>query len=244
MGNAGERKRQKRISAPKVAMIKRKENTWTFRIKAGKHKKNTGIPLGLIVRDYLGFAETAKESLFMINNGYVLVDGKTIKGGNKYITGLFDVISFPEIKKNYRIVFDKKGRLIPLEIKDLKDKICKITNKTQLNKDTIQITLNDSRNIRIPLKEKDKYKVGGSVKISLPEGKINEIYELKEGNISYVIHGKHAGSEGKLVAIVPATMTKPAIVKIASKEAEFETTSENTIIIGKTKPEVELFGGK
>ena len=244
MGNLGERKKQKRISAPKVALIKRKAHTWTISVRAGSHGKYTGIPLGIVIRDHLKFAKNAKESSFMINNGYALVDGKRVKQGNKHIAGLFDVISFPEIKKHYRIVFDKKGRILPWEIKDMKDKICKITNKTQLNKDTIQITLHDSRNIRLPVKDKDKYKVGESVKISLPDGAIKEIYELKEGNVASVISGKHAGSEGKLTAIVPATMTKPAVVKIAAKDKEFETTKENAIVIGKTKPEIELLGGE
>ena len=119
----------KRLNAPKAIKLHRKERVWSIKTSPGPHKINEAIPLGLIIRDYLKLADTLKETKNVLSNTEILVDGKTIKN-HKYSCGLMDVISIPALKKDYRILFDKRGKLtlVPIETDDAKWKLCKIEN--------------------------------------------------------------------------------------------------------------------
>ena len=101
-------KHLKRLAAPRVIRIHKKEKTWTIRPSPGPHLLEKSIPLGLIVRDYLNLSDNLAETKRIINNGEMFVDG--IKRTNyKFPCGLMDVITCSTLKKYYRILFELTG---------------------------------------------------------------------------------------------------------------------------------------
>jgi len=68
-------KHLKRLAAPRVLRIHRKERALTIRAAPGPHPLAQSIPLGLLVRDYLGLCDTYKEARKIVSNGDILVDG-------------------------------------------------------------------------------------------------------------------------------------------------------------------------
>ena len=109
-------KHLKRLNAPKPLKIHRKEKTWTVQASPGPHPIEKSVPLGLIIRDYLELADTLKETKRIISNGEILVDG-TIRKDYKFPCGLMDVISFPKLKKDYRVLYDRRGKITLVPIK-------------------------------------------------------------------------------------------------------------------------------
>ena len=108
MGRKGESGHLKRKPAPKLWPIHRKEAVWTVKPTPGPHPAARSLPLALVVRDMLGFANTAKEARNIICSGKILVDGK-IRKDDSYLVGLMDVISVPENNKSYRVLPSGKG---------------------------------------------------------------------------------------------------------------------------------------
>ena len=53
----------------------------------------------------------------------VLVDGRA-RTDTTFPTGFMDVISIPKTQENFRLVFDSKGRFIPLPIDAEEAKVC------------------------------------------------------------------------------------------------------------------------
>ena len=51
-------KHLKRLAAPRTVRLHRKEKTWTIKSSPGPHLLDKSIPLGLIIRDYLGLCDT------------------------------------------------------------------------------------------------------------------------------------------------------------------------------------------
>ena len=113
----------KRLNAPRTVKLHRKERVWTIRTSPGSHPLKQSIPLCLIIRDYLQLTDTLKESKRVISDGEIHVDGKIVKS-HKHPCGLMDVISIPAIKKDYRVLFDRRGKLtlVPIKTQEAKYK--------------------------------------------------------------------------------------------------------------------------
>jgi len=236
MAGKGGARIEKRISSSKVRGLKRKEKVFTIKPMPGPHKRNESMPLGLILRDVLNIASNAREAKKILNAGKVkvdLVERKEIK----FPVGLFDVISVEELKKNYRVILDGKGRIQLKEIdpKEKNFKFCRITSKRTAKKGLTQYGTNDGRSF---IEKKSEYKKGDSLRVELPKQKIIERIELKKGNTAFIAAGKHVGTTGTIKEIIEGTQRREKIILIELKEKEFRTKAENVFVIGTKKAEI------
>ncbi|MCK4589278.1 MAG: 30S ribosomal protein S4e [Nanoarchaeota archaeon] len=212
----------KRNYTPATWLIRRKEKKFIIKPNPGAHAMEFGLPLNIVLKD-LGYGKTSRDVRNILHKKDVLVDGKKRKDP-KYIIGIMDVLSFPEVKKNYRIILDKKGRLIVKEIseEESKVKISKVVGKTVLGKGKIQLNLHDGKNILT----ETKAKVGDSLLLELPSLKIKEVLELKKGAQIYLLKGNRAGSQGVLQEIEGKKI-------IFEKDKEkIETSKAYALVIG------------
>lgn len=232
MTKKGQNKRTKAISMPKVTRMSRKENVWAVTTKSGPYTKETSVALGVVVRNYTKLVNTMREAKKILSNGDVKVNG-VIRKKHQFPVGLFDLISIPRQKLFYIMLFDKKGRLVLNELdSENKEKICKVTNKV-MTKKGVQLTTNDARTF-----VGVKANVGDSLKISLPEGKIKEVLEFKEGMIAYITKGAHCSKTAKISSVVEGSIRKKELVKLSDGEKAFETISKNVFVVGKKNPEL------
>ncbi len=233
MSKKGQNKKLKAINAPKTRKIKRKENVWTIKNRAGAHDANA-IPLGIILRDYIKIASNLKEAKNILLNKEVKINGK-IKIDYRHGIGLFDTITIEKQKLFFITIFDKNGRLTLKEIKEEpKEKICKITHKNSY-KGKVQITTNDGRTFI-----NNEVKVGDSIQVSIPEGKIKKIIKLKENAVVYIIKGSHCSEKGIIKEIAPSTVKREKLVKIEQNGIIFETIAKNIIAISNDEKEVQF----
>jgi small subunit ribosomal protein S4e len=230
-------KHLKRLAAPRVLRLHRKERAFTIRAAPGPHPLELAIPIGLVVRDYLSLCDTYKEARKIVSNGDILVDG--VKRKNiKFPCGLMDVISIPKMRKNVRILFDRNGKLtlVPISESDAEWKLCRIQNKTIVKGKKVQLNLHDGKN---KLVEKDEYKTGDVLKISFKENKIDDVYRFDKGTVSMIIGGTHIGEIASIEEIQVVASSKPNLAKMKG-EKEFSTIAEHVFPIGKTKPAIAL----
>jgi len=230
-------KHLKRLAAPRVLRLHRKERAFTIRAAPGPHPLELAIPIGLVVRDYLSLCDTYKEARKIVSNGDILVDG--VKRKNiKFPCGLMDVISIPKMRKNVRILFDRNGKLtlVPISESDAEWKLCRIQNKTIVKGKKVQLNLHDGKN---KLVEKDEYKTGDVLKISFKENKIDDVYRFDKGTVSMIIGGTHIGEIASIDEIQVVASSKPNLAKMKG-EKEFSTIAEHVFPIGKTKPAIAL----
>ena len=230
-------KHLKRLNAPRSIKLHRKEKKWTIKSSPGPHPLEKSIPMGLIIRDYLGLCDTYKEAKRALADGDVLVDGVKRKS-HSFPCGLMDVISIPKLKKNYRVLFDQKGKLalVTINDKDAEWKLCRIEDKTIVKGKKIQLHLHDGRNIIV---KKDEYKTGDVLKISQKDGKITDIFKFDKGTVSLIIGGSHVGQIANIDDIKIFQSSKPNLATMKGKN-EFSTITDYIFPIGKTKPLVTL----
>ncbi len=222
----------KRLAVPRSWPIKRKETKFICRPNPGAHQLKFGIPLGIFIRDILKYAKTMHEVKNILKNRNVLVDGVR-KKEHRFIVGLMDVIGISEIKKYYRVILDKKGKISLIEIKenDASIKPCKVTGKNKVKGKT-QLNLFDGRNILV---DKDDYKVNDTLIISFPNQEIKKHLKFEKNVLVFFTGGKHIGGTGVVEDIV-----SDKIRYKNTKGEVFETLKKYAFVIGKEKSEIKI----
>lgn len=228
MASKGETKCLKVNNAKSVSGIT-KTKRFLYNPKPGKHNKNTSISIGYILKHLLNICDNTKEVKYVLNNKNVLVDKKIIKNYNLPV-GLFDVIDFPKIDKQYVLVYATNKSYILKEIsKDESNyKICKIVSKKIIKKGSVQLSTNDGRVI---ITTNQAYKTGASIKLNLLENTIKEYFPLEKGRDVFVFSGKHVGQKAKIIDIKEGTMKRPTLLKLNANGIDFETVEKNVIVI-------------
>ncbi len=225
----------KRLTIPKSWKIPKKEVKWAVKPSPGKHPLESSVPLGIVVRDMLRYADTMREARRIIGGRKVIVDGKVVMDYKAPI-GMMDVVSIPEVGEHYRMLFDIKGRLTLTKIDEerAKWKLVRINDKTYVRGGKLQLNMHDGRNILV---DKDTYKTGDVLKISLPEQKILRHLPLKEGSKAIITGGKHGGSLGviKKYEVIKGTQSN-----IVTFEEGFRTIKDYVFVVGTDTPEVKL----
>ena len=70
------KKHMKRLNAPKHWMLNKMGGIWAPKPSCGPHKQRESLPLSLILRNRLHYALTRKESMAIVMQKLVKVDGK------------------------------------------------------------------------------------------------------------------------------------------------------------------------
>lgn len=178
------------------------------------HSKNNSISLLILIKDILCFAKTRKEVKKILQSKKVSVNGKVVVSEKFSVQGA-DIVSFEDIKKNYRLIIkNKKFGSEEVSGKDAEIKIVKVIGKRMIGNKKVQINLRDGQNILV----NEPVSVGDSVKVNIKSKKIEKVLPLKEGCNIEMISGKYAGEEGKLSRVESRERKKVYIVKIKNKE--------------------------
>jgi small subunit ribosomal protein S4e len=197
---------------PKNWPLARKGNVYFVN---SSHAKNEGMPLLVALRDVLGIAQTAKEVRMMTLAKEVLVNQK-VRQEVKFPVQVFDVLSLPKMKKNYRLeVVGKRLKFVEVDDKAASKNVAKVIGKILVAKDTVQMNLEDGTN----LITKEKFSVGDTAVISLKDNKLEKVIPLKEGAKVLIVSGKHSGKHGKVARINMIDNKKEYLIKFEEGEA-------------------------
>ncbi|CAB49251.1 30S ribosomal protein S4e [Pyrococcus abyssi] len=242
MARKGPKRHLKRLAAPTSWYIERKAYKWAVRPRPGPHNMRTSIPLLYIVRDYLGYAKTAREARKILNEGKFLVDGR-VRKDYKFPVGIMDVVSIPETGEHYRVLPNRIGKLIlhPISEEEANIKPLRIRNKRMVKGAKIQLNFHDGTNHLIPLSEKDNYFTSYTVLMKVPEREILEVLPFEKGAYVFVTQGKNVARKGRIVEIKKFPMGWPDVVTIEDEEGElFDTLKEYAFVVGRDKPRISL----
>lgn len=223
----------KRIAAPKSWPIKRKSSKWVYRPNPGPHKIENSLPIGVIVKELLGYVKNTKEIKYVLNQKKVLVNGK-IRKDHKFPVGVMDVLTVGN--DNFRVLLNKKGKLTTVEISSAEAKVQpkKIIGKKSLKGKKLQVNLTDGTNIL----SKEDYKVGDTLVFS--ENKVKDHFKLEKGAIIYIISGKQVGSIGILKKTEEKKGLQQKEITFTQGKEDYKTLKKYAFVIGKNKPVINI----
>jgi small subunit ribosomal protein S4e len=185
------------------------------------HEARSSLPLILVMRDLLKVVKSKKELKKLLNEKQILINNKVIRETN-YPLMLYDSLSLPAAKKNYKVILDNK-RFNVKEATDseIKTKTYRVINKRLLPGKKIQINLNGGKNIIT----NEKIETGEFVIVDNATNKITKTVALKKDVEVIVIAGKHIGKIGKIKELVDQGNVKVAQIK--TKEEEISANINN-----------------
>jgi len=232
----------KRLTAPVSWHIAKKEEKFVTKTSPGPHS-GAAMPVAVWLRDKMGLAGNMKEVKRILNQRQVILNGKPVTDP-KLGLGIFDIISIPKIGKHYRVLTDKKGRMVTIEIdaEAAKTRLCKIRNKSIVRGGKVQLNLLYGANLLAD----NTYHPKDSIVVTL-EGEnrfaIVDHFPFAIGNMAMVIGGKHSGKVGRISEIRVAAGSIPNRVILQDKDGEtFETVEQYVFMIGRETPAVAEWG--
>lgn len=223
-------KHLKRLNAPKSWPIKKRKGIkFITKPLPGPHSLNKSLPLNVLLKDILNYAQTTREVKKILNENKILVNN-LVRKDQGFPVGCMDTISIPSISEYYRLVYNERGKFIlkPIKKEEAGFKLHKIQNKTMLKGNKIQLNLEDGKNILVP---KDGYKVGDSV--LLENNKIKKHLKLEKNALIFLTAGKHIGKVGILEEVYkpsPITETK---ISFKLNNKKFETLKKFAFVVEK-----------
>ncbi len=220
----------KRHGMPKFWPLSRKERKYAVRPVPGPHSMRNCIPLRVVLRDVLGYAETAKEADSAITSGKILVDRKERKDP-RFPVGLMDTIEIPSTKEAFRVGVNSAGLFLEsIGQGEAGRKLCRITGKTVVKGGLTQLNLHDGRNI---LLKRNMYSVGDSLLLSLPDQRIEKHFRLAKDSPALIVAGRNKGVKGRIKDIIKRkTMLEKSIAIIESEDGKEIKTPLEYVFVG------------
>jgi small subunit ribosomal protein S4e len=229
-----EEKINKKITKNKMTHLKRNKigKFWAIPRKGTKylalasHNAKESIPLVIVMRDLLKLVRNKKELKRMLNEKAILINHKEIRETN-YPVCLFDIITIPSTKKNFKATISKHKKMVFEEVlgKEAETKLYKVLNKKLLSVKIIQLNLSQGKNIL----SNEKINIGDSIVLNLKDNKILSIIPIEKGKIAFVLKGKHIGHSGKILEVLERGGKK--IAKIESEGKRINVWVKNLIMI-------------
>lgn len=235
----------RRTVAPPFWPISRKELVWTVKPKPGPHPITRSLPLGIVLRDILGYAFSMKEARRILAERKISVDGRIVTD-YKFPIGLMDVIHVIPEDKYYRVVPDRtnKFKLVEISKEEAGYKLARVIRKQTVTGGALQITLHDGRNIIFSKEQTStlpNIRTLDSVVITVPRQSLVRHLPLKEGMLAVVTEGRHTGFIGRVESIQQVFKRKDSIVVLKNNNGEtVRTVLEYVLPVGDEKPVLSL----
>jgi small subunit ribosomal protein S4e len=200
----------------------------------GPHPKAESIPLMMVVRDILGYADNAREARKIITEGMVLVD-KVPRTDPVYGVGLMDVVELPKADKCFRVMPTKRGcELKQIDAKESAVKPCKVTGKRIVAGGKTQISLHDGTNLLV--EKGGDYRTKDTLLMELPGRKVKETFKFEKGAFGLVVRGRHIGESGVIGEITAGDLVQKSLTDIGG----FRTMTDYIFVVGKDKPAITV----
>ncbi|SDF07602.1 30S ribosomal protein S4e [Halorientalis regularis] len=223
-------KHQKRLSVPKSWPVERKTETFTVKADAGPHGE-AGVPLLIVLRDVLEYADSRKEARYALNQDNVLINGKAVSDEERPV-GMFDILAFTEREEYYRVFPGEGGRLAltPIDEESAGSKLGKIVNKQHVPGGDVQLTLHDGQTLTVD--EDSEYGGNDSIVVANDDDEIVAHFPYQEGELVTAVAGAHAGDIGRIeeIQITPGSSENNVIVEQDDDDG-FETVEEYVVVI-------------
>jgi small subunit ribosomal protein S4e len=233
----------KRLNAPDSWHIAKKTTTFITKTAPGPHNANA-MPIAVWLRDHMDYARNMKEVKQILGQNDVIINGRPCRDPRMGI-GIFDIIALPKSNKYYRILRDRNGRHVSIEIDAdaAKTRLCKVKNKTTVTGGKVQLNMRYGANILAD----NSYKSGDSIVISLePETrfKIVDHFPFAVGNMAMITGGRHSGNVARIVDIVkiPGSVPNKIILEDEKTGTRFDTIAPYCYMVGKQTSAIAKWG--
>ena len=235
----GNNQHLKRHSAPTSWKIKRKNITFIAKPNSGSMKSKYVVPVVVLLRDVLNYAQTMKEVKLIIHNEEVLVNGKRVQD-HKYPIGMFDVVEIKKTSEKFVILFNEFGKLKTIATKDNLIYL-KLAGKTVFKGGNFQLNFMNGFNLIVNAKAFAGINVNDTVVYDFIKKKVSSVINLKEGAAVYLFDGKFKGHFAIVKSFVSYNGVTRDLVNIEYNNEAHSTAKDYCYVVGSNKNDLKRF---
>ncbi|MBI4017943.1 MAG: 30S ribosomal protein S4e [Candidatus Aenigmarchaeota archaeon] len=228
--------RVKRISAPQTFPTTRKAGgRFAPTPRPGPHAKKECAPLGSVVRDALGLAETMREVREALNAQKVTVNN-IVRRDTRFPVGIFDVVGVGG--EHFRAIPSSKGfAFVSITKKESDMRLVKIENKTLVRGGRVQLNMNDGTNV---LTENKEYSTGDTLVMKMPDLKVASHLKMAKGALVMLTRGRNVGRCATLEAVNTVRGTGINTATLAMGEEKIQVPADIIFVIGEKESVVKI----
>ena len=180
----------KRLMAPQSWAVKRKKTKFIVRPRG---YISTGLPISLILTEFLDLAETRREVKQIVQSGKISIDGRTIKDERRALV-LMCVMQIEGVGA-YRLLLNKRGKLYlkKTTIKSAGKKFCKVTSKQAVEGGKIQLGFHEGTSV---LTGEKGIGVNDTVVLNAGKKKVESHLRFEKGARIFLVGGSGVGNSG------------------------------------------------
>ncbi|MEM2096147.1 MAG: S4 domain-containing protein [Candidatus Caldarchaeum sp.] len=233
----------KSLAAPRH--YPKKPTVFTASPRPGGHPRQNSIPLIVVVRDILGYAEDGRTARKLINQGKFQVDGRVVRDP-RFPLGLMDLLQVAELAENYRVLVRPRKGLGVFKVggDEAGIKVCQVVRKNHVRGGGLSIGLHDGRTILFKGEEVERgrsFMALDGLKISVPSQDILDRASLEPGVYGFIVRGSRAGLHG-VVSKVRKDVVYPdkPTATVETSQGPVTTLLKNIMPVGVEKPWIML----
>lgn len=222
----------KSLTTPKTWSVKRKGKTFTTRPYPHGAPQRLVLPLNVVFKDLLHYAQTTREVKYLLHTKTVAVNAQRRKDVHDAL-GFMDVLSIDDLKEAYRLLLDAQGHLMLVKIPPAEASVkpCKVVGQTCLKKARLMLHLYDGGNLLI---QKSIYHRGDTVMFNFQTKKIVQHLSLEKGGYVYIFNGRYSGCHGIVDEI------DQEFVTLKTEQGTIKTLREYGLALGEQKSLITL----
>lgn len=227
----GIKKHLKRLNAPKNWALDKLGGIFAPIVSKGPHKKNSSIPLSLIIKNKLKYALNSREIKHILVQKNLKVDNK-YRTDKNFSVGIMDVVSIVKTNERFRLLYSRIGKFILHRIsnEECYFKPCKVLGIMKGKKGIPFLTTHDGRTIIYP---DTNIKVNDTILVDITSGKIIDYIKFGQGSMCLIIGGSNKGKVGVITHESKNGLRENTLKIKDFNNLEFETKLKNVFVIGR-----------
>lgn len=233
--------RTKRMMVSRAVIIPRKEYFWGVTPRPGRHSRAESVSVLTVLRDHLKIGDKEREITRLLSSGKVTVDGRKVKS-RRFALGFMDLLRVEGEATPYRMLYDKKGRLVlgKESPEGSAVKLLKVKGKHTVEGGKLQLVFHDGFNTIVDRKD---IATGDVVVVKIPERTITDVYKLAPGAKVFLTGGKHVGN---IATVKTMEVKESSSENLISFEEGYSTVVSYAFPIGGPRgyyhvPELEVY---
>ncbi|OAF67480.1 hypothetical protein A3Q56_04770 [Intoshia linei] len=193
----GCKKHLKRLNVPKKWMLDKRSGKFAPKPSPGPHKKRECLPLAILIRNRLKYAQTYNEVISIVKRRLIKIDGK-IRTDKTFPVGVMDVLTIDKCNENFRLIYDVKGRFTLHRISndEAKYKLCRVKKVGVGHKGVPYCITHDGRTI--PYVDPG-VKTHDSIRFELETSRPLDFLKFENGQMALITGGHNIGRVGVVV---------------------------------------------
>lgn len=211
-------------------MLEKTGGKYAPKPSSGPHSLRECIPLSILLKRRLKYANTTKELMYITEKKMVKING-VVRTDRNFPVGIMDVVSMEATNEHWRLLYNDNRNFVlhKIDSAEAAYRLCKVVKKKDGIKGVPHLYTQEGSTFRYC---DPKIKSGDVVKIDLATKRVVDFLPFQADMRVFITKGKNLGCVGRISRIERHMGGYDIAYIVDEKERSFSTRTCNAFVIG------------